>query len=528
MDLLTADGYWIARWLFERALAAIYLIAFIAARNQFAALLGERGLTPIRDQLRRSSSRTQPSLFHWHYSDRFFRGVIWTGILLSGLVLAGVPEHGPIWIHMLLWLLLWFLYFSIVNVGGRFYGFGWEHMTLEAGFFAAFLGPAHIEPSFVSLILLRWLLFRVEFGAGLIKLRHDPCWRNLTCLDYHYETQPLPNPLSWYFHRLPKLFHRASVLGSHVVQIAVPFGLFAPQPVAGIAAGLIMFHQLWLIVSGNYAWLNWLTLILAIPALPDAALSLAIPLEVPVLTPRPAGFDGVLIGLAVLTVIVSIPSVRNFFSSRQRMNASFNRLHLGNAYGAFGAVTKERYEIVIEGTKDPAPPTKTDRASMEAVSQESQDESAASTKPSTGEDDAGLAATSETAWREYAFRAKPGDPSRLPPQIAPYHLRIDWMMWFLPLSAVATREGVHVPRYERWFMRFLRRLLEGDEATLKLLRKNPFPTGPPRYVRARFYRYAFTTAEERRQTGNWWKRTFVGDYLTPVSLEDLEGSGRRV
>ncbi len=491
MDLLTADGYWLARWLFERALAVIYLIAFIAARNQFPALLGERGLAPVRSLLRTAVFRAVPSLFHWHYSDRLFRGVAWTGIGLSGGALAGLPSSGPIWLHAFWWLLLWFLYLSIVNVGGRFYGFGWETMTLEAAFFAAFLGPAHVAPSFVPLILLRWLLFRVEFGAGLIKLRHDPCWRDLTCLFYHYETQPLPNPLSWNFHRLPRFFHRSAVMFSHVVQLAAPFTLFAPQPAAAVGGGLIVFHQLWLIVSGNYAWLNWLTVALAIPAFSDGLLSIVIPVHAPGLSPRPPVYEVVLIALALLTLVLSVNPTLNFFSRSQRMNFSYNPLHLVSTYGAFGSVTKNRYEVLIEGTSDPEP-------------------------------------TPASAWRPYEFKGKPVDPARRPPQIAPYHLRLDWLMWFLPLSASITRRGVFVSGYEPWFTRLLAKLLQGDRATLKLLRKNPFPEEPPQYVRARLYRYVYTSAGERERTGHWWKRTLVDEYHPPISrLETYRKPGDR-
>ena len=189
------------------------------------------------------------------------------------------------------WLLLWALYLSIVNVGQSFFGFGWESMLLEAGFFTAFLGPSHIRPSVLPILILRWMLFRTELGAGLIKLRHDPCWRDLTCLFYHYETQPLPNPLSWYFHRLPAAFQRASVVFSHFVQVIVPFGLFAPQPFASIAAVLIVFHQLWLIVSGNYSWLNWLTAILGVAGFSDQILAWIIRLSPPPLLPRLLAFD---------------------------------------------------------------------------------------------------------------------------------------------------------------------------------------------------------------------------------------------
>src|SRR5207248_8444897 len=136
--------------------------------------------------------------------------------------LAGLPEAGPFWVPMLAWFVMWVLYLSIVNVGQVFYGFGWETLLCEAGFLAIFLGPSHTVPPTLVLLAFRWLVFRVEFGAGLIKLRGDPCWRDLTCLDYHHETQPLPNPLSWYFHHLPKSVHRLEVVGNHVAQLVAP------------------------------------------------------------------------------------------------------------------------------------------------------------------------------------------------------------------------------------------------------------------------------------------------------------------
>src|SRR5207244_2357595 len=202
--------------------------------------------------------------FHWRYSDGLLRAVAWSGIALSALALAGATEAAPLPVSIAVWLVMWALYLSIVNVGQTFYSFGWESMLLEAGFFAAFLGPRHLAPPAIVILILRWMLFRVEFGAGLIKLRHDQCWRDLTCLFYHYETQPLPNPTSWYFHRLPKWLHRGSVLYSHFVQLLAPFGIFAPQPIASIAAALLISQQLLLIVSGNYAWLNWLTVVLGV------------------------------------------------------------------------------------------------------------------------------------------------------------------------------------------------------------------------------------------------------------------------
>jgi hypothetical protein len=323
------------------------------------------------------------------------------------------------------------------------------------------------------------MLFRTELGAGLIKIRSDPCWRDLTCLYYHHETQPLPNPLSRYFHSLPKLTHRAGVLFSHVVQLIVPFGLFAPQPVAAIAGGLIILHQLLLIVSGNYAWLNWLTVVLGLTAFSDPILRAVLPVTVPALTARSAFHDSFLCALAGGVLILSIRPALNLLSSEQRMNFNYNSLHLVNAYGAFGSVTKERHEIILEGT-----------------------------------DEAVL--TPQTRWQEYQFKAKPGALSRRPPQIAPYHLRLDWLMWFLPFSVHISAHGVVVPGYERWFVRLVQKLLQGHKPILKLFKQNPFPEQPPRYIRAELYRYRFTTRQEHKRTGAYWVRTRIGEYLPPT------------
>lgn len=454
----------LVRLLFERGLAAIYLAAFLSALNQFPALLGERGLLPVPAFLARVRFRDAPAIFHWHYSDRLLRIVAWTGIALSIATIAGLTERAPLAISMSVWLILWALYLSIVNVGQTFYAFGWESMLIEAGFFAAFLGPRQIEPSPIVIVILRWMLFRVELGAGLIKLRHDPCWRNLTCLFYHYETQPLPNPTSWYFHRMPKPLHRFSVAFSHFVQVLVPFFVFAPQPIASIAGALIIFHQLWLIVSGNYSWLNWLTVVLGVTAFGNIVFTR--PLTI---------FDWIVYALAAVTLVLSIRPALNFFSRNQLMNFSWNRLHLVNAYGAFGSITKERYEIVIEGSSD-------------------------------GRD-----------WKEYEFKAKPGNPMRAPPQVAPYHLRLDWLMWFLPFSVTVMGDRILVPGYDLWFLRFIRKLLENDREMLKLIRRNPFAGEPPAFIRASFYRYEYTTWKEHRESGAWWKRKRVDDYLPALS-----------
>lgn len=466
-------------------MAAIYFVAFLSVAQQFKPLLGDRGLLPVGEFLEGVRFWDAPSLFHAGYSDRRLDGVAWVGLGLSALGLTGVTEAGPIWVSVTAWLLLWVLYLSVVNVGQNFFGFGWESMLLEAGFFTAFLGPAHVRPSVLPVLILRWMLFRTEMGAGLIKLRHDRCWRDLTCLYYHYETQPLPNPLSWYFHRLPKPLHRFAVLFSHFVQLVVPFGLFAPQPLAAWAAGLIIFHQFWLIVSGNYSWLNWLTAVLGIAGLSDRALGLVYARTVPELAARATWFEGLLWVILAGTIALSVQPVMNLFSKRQLMNYSYNRFHLVNTYGAFGSVTRERHEIVIEGTRD------------EVVGP-------------------------ATVWLEYGFRGKPGDLKRMPPQVAPYHLRLDWMIWFLPFTVAVAPQGIRVRGYERWFLRFMQRLLTGDEAMLRLMRVNPFAGRPPTHVRAIFYRYRFTDVKTHRETGAWWARESLGFYLAPVSLAVLK------
>ena len=465
-DWLAAPDYTTARWVVQHLVALVYVIAFTVALAQFRPLIGERGLTPIPRFLARTTFRRHPSLFHLRYSDTLFRVVAALGLVLAVAALAGATDVLPLGAGIALWAVLWVLYLSIVNVGQVWYGFGWESLLLEAGFLVTFLGPADVAPPAPILWLLVWLLFRVEFGAGLIKLRGDRCWRDLTCLEYHHETQPLPGPTSRFFHHLPRPLHRAEVLANHVTQLVVPFLLFLPQPVASIAAVVVIVTQGWLVSSGNFAWLNLLTITLAFAAIDDARLGWLLSLPTP--GPAPTWFAVLVIAVTVLMLALSVWPVLNMASGRQLMNAGITPVHLGNSYGAFGSVTREREEVVLEGTR----------------------------RPGRGDD--------EADWREYGFRAKPGDPYRRPPQLAPYHRRLDWLMWFAPLA----------PRMARsWLPTLLDRLLEADAPTLRLLRHDPFDGERPAWVRARLFRYRFTTRAERRETGAWWHRELIGDYL---------------
>ncbi|WP_029202730.1 lipase maturation factor family protein [Ornithinimicrobium pekingense] len=477
MEWFVAEDGWLGRAVFLHALAALYVVAFVAAARQGPALIGTRGLTPVPDHLRRVGFRQAPSVFHRWWSDRFFLAVCWTGAGLAALTLAGVTARLPLVASTAVWLALWALYLSVVNVGQLWWSFGWESLLCEVGFLAVFLGNAAVAPPLLVLLLLRWVLFRLELGAGLIKMRGDPCWRDLTCLHHHHETQPMPGPLSWFFHHLPGPLHRVEVAANHVTQLVVPFGLFLPQPVAGVCAGIMLVTQLWLVASGNFAWLNWLAVVLAASVLPDAFWAWLLPRPVQDwLVPAQAGatpypWAGAVLLVTALVLVLSWRPVLNLVSPGQAMNASFEPLRLVNTYGAFGSVTKVRHEIVVEGLDE------------------------------------------DGVWREYGFRGKPGPPGRWPRQYAPYHLRLDWMMWFAALSR----------RYARpWFPRLLRRLLEADPATLRLLAVDPFDGRRPEAVRALLYRYRYTTWAELRATRACWHRDLVGEFAHPVTLATAE------
>ena len=229
--LLRGDRYWLTRLVLQRGLALVYLIAFIAVIHQFNPLLGEHGLLPVPRFVRKSASLMSPSIFFWFPKDFAFDLFGWVGIALSLFALSGFSERFGNTVSAATWFLLWVIYLSYVNVGQTFYGFGWETLLLEAGFLAIFLGCRKTTPPLLVILLYQWLLFRLMFGAGLIKLRGDSCWRDLTCLNYFYETQPMPNPLSWYFHWQPEWFHKLCVLFNHFTELVVPFAYFAPMPV---------------------------------------------------------------------------------------------------------------------------------------------------------------------------------------------------------------------------------------------------------------------------------------------------------
>src|SRR5207237_19699 len=276
---------------------------------------------------------------------------------------------------------------------------------------------------------------------------------------------------SWYFHHLPKRLHRAEVLGNHFAQLVVPWFLFFPQPIATLAGIVITVTQAWLLLSGNFSWLNVITIALAISAFDDAALRRLIP-SAPGALELPVPYLALALIVTALILLLSYRPARNLVSRHQLMNYSFDPLHIVGTYGAFGSITKERYEIVIEGTD-------------------------------------ALPLTAQTTWREYELKGKPGDVRRRPPQFAPCRVRLDWLMWFAAMSS---------PTDHPWFTALVVRLLQGDPETIGLLRSNPFPDHPPRYIRALYYEYRFSTRDEHRQTGRWRDRRLLGLYFSPVAL----------
>jgi Lipase maturation factor len=484
-----APSYWLTRFVFLRLLGLVYAVAFLIVVNQWLPLLGQHGLLPAADFLERVGEAwgrgvgtylRLPSVFWLGSSDAAFRAAGLLGLGLSLLVLFGFA-------NVPILLVLWLLYMSFVHVGQIFYGYGWETLLLETGFLAIFFAPLwrprpfsrRSPPSPIVIVLLRWLVFRVMLGAGLIKLRGDPCWVQLTCLAYHYETQPIPNPLSWYFHQAPAWLLKLEVLFNHLVELVAPFFVFGPRRARLLAGGLIVTFQVLLILSGNLSFLNWLTIAVAVACLDDGVFRRLVParllarLDVHVAGAR-ASRPRVVVGYALAAVVaaLSVNPVANLLSSRQLMNTSFDPFDLVNTYGAFGTVGRERYEIVLEGTGDDP------------------DDPAA-------------------RWVEYDFKCKPGTPDRRPCWISPYHDRLDWQMWFLAMPGAPI---------DPWFVHLVAGLLEGDRATRALLAPGPFEARPPRAIRALYYRYRFTRPGE--DPAAWWKRTLVSEYLPPLTRDD--------
>lgn len=479
------NSYWLTRFLILRLLGFVYAVAFLVAANQLIPLVGQNGLTPanhfleeIRNQLgsRTVAAMHVPTLFWFGVSDNALSVFAWTGFALSLVVLGGYA-------NAVLMSILWAMYMSIVHVGQIWYGYGWEIQLLETSFLSIFLCPLldgrpfpKGRPPILVIWLFRWLGFRIMIGAGLIKLRGDPCWRDLTCLYYHYETQPIPNPISRYFHFSPHWLLKFETAWNHCIELIVPWFSFGPRTARHIAGVLLVSFQLFLVISGNLSFLNYLTIIPFLACFDDTFLRRILPnwivrrAEVAAQESQPSRMSSAIsVGLSILVAYLSIFPVLNLVSGRQIMNTSFDRLDLVNTYGAFGTVGRERDEIIFEG---------------------------ADSLFITG-----------AQWKEYEFKAKPGNPNRRPPFVAPYQPRIDWQIWFAAMAS---------PREYPWTFHFIWKLLHNDPGTLSLIANNPFPEKPPHYIRARLYRYRFAPLGEKE----WWHRELIGEWLPPLSIDN--------
>jgi len=461
----TALSYGRVEWLFLRALSLIYFIAFASLAVQITGLNGEQGLLPAgrflsgaRAALGSGAFWEFPGVFWIAHSDVFLRAVTWAGVVLSLILLIGRVERTAL-------VFLYVLYLSLITIGQSFLAFQWDMLLLEAGFLAIFLGGSKW-----IVFLFRWLSFRLMFLSGFAKLAsHDPTWRDLTAMSYHYMTQPLPTPIAWFMHQLPLAFQRASTAFVLLTELAVPFLILGPRVWRRAAFFSLLALQCLIFLTGNYTFFNLLTIALCLFLLDDAMLA-RLPLKT-----RTARTNPVLAKTVAATILlISAIEMWGVFTRRSGpldfVIEKIAPFGIVNTYGLFATMTTERPEIIVQGSND------------------------------------------GREWLDYEFRYKPGDLRRGPRFVAPYQPRLDWQMWFAALSGY---------RSEPWFVNFILRLLQGSPPVEALLAKNPFPAAPPKYVRALLYDYSFTDWKERRETGDWWKRRMHGIYLRAVSLEDF-------
>lgn len=479
-----ARGYRRASSLFLRGLGLVYAIAFASLWPQVDGLVGTQGILPAQqllDAVRHQFGERGPALFPtlcwWWHSDAALHAMCASGVALGILAATGLCPA-------LCLATLWLLYLSLCVAGGVFMNFQWDALLLETGFLAIWLAPLSLRhpicsrwiPSPTALFLLRWLLFRLMFLSGAVKLlSHDAAWWHLTALDVHYETQPLPNLVSWYAHHLPGWFDRACVLLMFAIELAAPFLILGPRAARRAAAAAFVGLMLLIFITGNYTFFNLLTALLCLPLIDDRALPQFRAARDPAHGPRPwpawlvAPVGALLFLLATQQCTSRLGLPVPWPGTLREIQAAIAPYRSVNSYGLFAVMTPARPEIIIEGSRD------------------------------------------AIHWSPYEFRWKPGDPMRAPGFVAPHQPRLDWQMWFAALGDV---------RNNPWFFRFVGRLIEGSPPVLALLRQNPFPDAPPKYVRARLYQYRFTTPAERRQSGAWWHRDEKGPYCPIIQLRE--------
>lgn len=465
------------QWLFLRALAVIYGIAFGSLPVQIVGLAGAQGISPVHDYLQRIAAVAGPvrflaipTVFWWISSDIALRAVAWGGVVLAALLFFGKFER---WVLALLYV----LYLSLDLAGQEFLSFQWDSLLLEAGFLAIFFGRS-VGGTRVIAWLYRLLVFRLYFLSGYVKLAsHDPSWANLTALRYQYHTQPLPNVISWYADKLPDWFQSLSTAATLGIELGLPFLIFAPRRLRMTAAWPLLGLQALIFLTGNYTFFNLLTAALTLFLFDDQALRGFVHKFRKVAFPELASTKRARMAMALLAVFIVTLGISRLAQTIQgrapepldTLASLTSPYQIVNSYGLFAVMTTSRPEIVIEGSND------------------------------------------GDTWLPYEFRYKPGDLSRAPRWIEPFQPRLDWQMWFAALDDY---------RSNPWFVNLMLRLLQGSSDVLGLLGRNPFPAHPPRFIRAERFDYTFTDAATRRQTGNWWQRRLIGLYLPPISLKE--------
>ncbi len=462
-------------WLFLRLLAAIYLIAFASLALQITGLIGAHGILPLGGYLAAVTKAlgvrgywTMPTIFWLAHGDGFIQGVAIAGAALAILLLLGILK-AP-WERLLL-VCLYVLYLSLSTAGQDFLSFQWDSLLLETGFLAIFLGNSKLV-----VMLFRWLLFRLMFLSGVVKLTsHDPVWRDFTALAFHYMTQPLPTPLAWYMYQLPLAFQRFSTAFTLCVELAIPFLFFAPRVWRFWGAGIALLLQALIFLTGNYTFFNLLTMSLCVFLFDDRVFDNRF-LDHLRWPARSAQTSAIAVGAAAIVILTLSASELEemFFDTSPSPENALVRIagpfQVANTYGLFASMTTTRPEIIVQGSSD------------------------------------GI------TWLDYEFPYKPGALGQPPHWVAPYQPRLDWQMWFAALSDY---------RGSPWFTNFMVRLLQGSPDVLGLLKTNPFPHAPPRYVRAELFDYSFTDFATRRASGNWWQRLPKGLYFPQISLEDV-------
>ncbi len=487
----------VSRWVFLRLLAVIYFIAFLSLLTQLSGLIGHNGLLPAENFIE-AVRHAHGAMAWWHAptlglidaSDRFLKGLCVAGLVASLLVFARLLPGPSL-------LALWVLYQSVFQVGQTFLGFQWDLLLLEMGLLAVFLAPWRLMPRLKSepppsapvLWLHRWLLFRLMFSSGMVKLAsRDDAWWDLSALTVHYFTQPLPTWTAWLLHQLPRWFHVASCGAMFVIELAVPFLVFLPRRPRHVAAVLLILLQVLILLSGNYTFFNWLTIALCLLLLEDAALLRLLPRRMgrkmsPRVSQR-ARRRPFLLGrivfapFMVLVLLVGCFHLVRLFDRQPplpdwvfRVVQWTRTMNPVNHYGLFADMTVTRPEIIVEGSNN------------------------------------------GRTWRAYEFKWKPGRLDRRPRFVAPHQPRLDWQMWF---AALSKRRARH------WFTPFMQRLLEGSPEVLALLAHNPFPDRPPRFVRAVLYDYKFTDWAALRREGRWWRRERRGLYFPAIRLKNQD------